>query len=119
MIVLADTSVWVDLWRQGNPRFVRILEQESVLMHPFVLGELALGSVAQRGEVLRRLARLRPASVARHREVLALIERTPLWGRGIRWVDAHLLASALLDRIPLWTLDAPLARVARELGVAH
>src|SRR5262249_1996214 len=118
VIVLADTSVWVELWRHGNPRFVRILDQETVLMHPFVLGELALGSLAHRGEVLRRLGRLRPASVARHREVLALIERTPLWGRGIGWVDAHLLASALLDRILLWTLDAQLARVARELGVA-
>jgi predicted nucleic acid-binding protein len=118
VIILADTSVWVDLWRHGNPRFVRMLEQETVLMHPFVLGELALGAVTDRGDVLGRLARLVPASVARHDEVLALIERAPLWGRGIGWVDAHLLASALLDRIRLWTLDAQLARVARELGVA-
>src|SRR2546422_690851 len=64
------------------------------------------------------LATLESPRVAEHHEVLTLIERSRLWGRGIGWVDAHLLASVLLDRIRLWTLDARLARVARELGVA-
>ena len=117
MIVLADTSVWVDLWRHGNPRLARALEQGRVVVHPFVLGELALGVVTPRAEVLRDLATLETPRVAEHGEVLALIERVPLWGRGIGWVDAHLLASARLDRLRLWTLDRRLAIVARELGV--
>ena len=86
-------------------------------MHPFVLGEIALGAVTPRAEVLRRLVKLHAPRVAQHREVMALIERTPLWGRGIGWVDTHLLASALIDRLRLWTLDQPLARIADELGV--
>ena len=118
MIVLADTSVWVDLWRHGNPRLARLLEQNRVVLHPFVLGELALGVVTPRADVLRDLRALDGPRLAEHDEVLALIERAPLWGRGIGWVDAHLLASALLDRLRLWTLDWPLATVAAELGVA-
>ena len=118
MTVLADTSVWIDHWRRGNPQLARRLEDGAVLIHPFVLGEIALGQVTSRAEVLADLATLESPRVAEHDEVLALIERGRLWGRGIGWVDAHLLASALLDRIRLWTLDAPLARVARELGVA-
>jgi len=116
--VLADTSVWIDHWRRGNPQLAQRLENGAVLIHPFVLGEIALGQVTSRAEVLADLATLESPRVAEHDEVLALIERSRLWGRGIGWVDAHLLASALLDRIRLWTLDAPLARVARELGVA-
>ena len=118
MTVLADTSVWIDHWRRGNPQLAQLLEGSAVLIHPFVLGEIALGQVTSRAEVLADLATLESPRVAEHDEVLALIERSRLWGRGIGWVDAHLLASALLDRIRLWTLDAPLALVARELRVA-
>ena len=118
MTVLADTSVWIGHWRRGNPQLAELLEGGAVLIHPFVLGEIALGQVTARAEVLADLATLESPRVAEHDEVLALIERSRLWGRGIGWVDAHLLASALLDRTRLWTLDAPLARVARELGVA-
>jgi len=115
--VLADTSVWIDHWRRGNSRLTQLLDGSAIVIHPFVLGEIALGQVTSRAEVLADLATLESPRVAEHHEVLALIERSRLWGRGIGWVDAHLLASALLDRIELWTLDAPLARVARELGV--
>lgn len=118
MIVLADTPVWVDLWRHGNPRLARLLEQDRVVVHPFVLGEIALGAIKPRADVLRHLGTLDAPRVAEHGEVLALIERVPLWGRGIGWVDAHLLASVLLDRLYLWTLDRRLAHVARQLGVA-
>jgi len=118
VIVLADTSVWVDLWRHGNARLARLLEQNRVVVHPFVLAELALGVVTPRADVLRDLHALDGPRLAEHDEVLALIERAPLWGRGIGWVDAHLLASALLDRLRLWTLDRPLAAAAAELGVA-
>jgi hypothetical protein len=116
--VLVDTSVWIDHWRSRNRRLVQLLDRDTALVHPFVLGEIALGHVTSRDEVLADLATLDAPRVAEHAEVLALVERARLWDRGIGWVDAHLLASALLERIGLWTLDAPLARVARELGVA-
>ncbi len=118
MNLLADTSVWVDHWRSASPRFAALLGEDRIILHPFILGELALGTIPSRSEALRRLGRLRTTSVAQNREVLGLIERTPLWGRGIGWVDAHLLAAALLDRIQLWTLDQQLHAVAQELGVA-
>ena len=116
-MVLADTSVWLDHWRHGNQRLATLLSEGRVVVHPFVLGEIALGTVTPRAEVLRRLSKLDAPRVAQHGEVMALIEGTPLWGRGIGWVDAHLLASALLDRLHLWTLDRRLSHVANELGV--
>ena len=101
MTVLADTSVWIDHWRHGNRRLAQLLEGNSLVVHPFVLGEIALGQITARTEVLADLATLDAPRVAEHDEVLALIERAGLWGRGIGWVDAHLLASALLDRVRL------------------
>jgi len=117
VIILVDTSVWVDLWRRGNAQLARLLEQDRVVVHPFVLGELALGRLTRRADVLRDLQALQAPRVAEHAEVLALIDRVPLWGRGIGWVDAHLLASALLDRLSVWTLDRRLAGAATALGV--
>ncbi len=117
-MVLADTSVWLDHWRHGNQRFATLLTEGRVVVHPFVLGEIALGTVTPRAEVLTYLAALDQTRVADHHEVLALIDRAPLWDRGIGWVDAHLIASALLDRLRIWTLDRRLALVARDLAVA-
>ncbi|HEX9821899.1 MAG TPA: PIN domain-containing protein [Methylomirabilota bacterium] len=117
-MVLADTSVWLDHWRHGNQRLATLLNEGGVVVHPFVLGEIALGTVTPRAEVLQRLSKLAVPRVAQHDEMLALIDRTPLWGRGVGWVDAHLLASALLDRLRLWTLDRRVAAVARDLGIA-
>jgi predicted nucleic acid-binding protein len=118
VIVLADTSVWLDHWRRGNPRFAELLTRRRVVLHPFVLGEIALGAISERERILSYLRKLRTPRVARHEEVLALIERGPLWRRGIGWVDAHLLASALLDHVRLWTLDQKLAAVAGSLDVS-
>lgn len=118
MSVLADTSVWVALWRHGNPRLAALLEANEVVLHPFVLGEIALGRITPRAQVLRHLSKLPTPRVAQHTEVLALVERAPLWARGIGWVDAHLLASARLDRLRIWTLDRRLADAAQDLGVA-
>lgn len=118
MNVLADTSVWVDHWRRVSQRFADLLAEDRIVLHPFILGELALGAIGSRAEVLRRLGRLQSSSVAQNREVLGLIERAPLWGRGLSWVDAHLLAAALLDQVPLWTMDRQLHAAAEQLGVA-
>jgi predicted nucleic acid-binding protein len=118
VIVLADTSVWIDHWRRRSDRLAHLLETKRLVMHPCVLGEIALGRISNRGAVLADLALLDSPTVAENPEVFALIDRAPLWGRGIGWVDAHLLASARLDHLRLWTLDQHLARVARDLDLA-
>ena len=118
MIVLADTSVWIDHWRRGNPRLERLLLQDQIVIHPFVVGEIALGAIAPRPLVLEHLGTLRAPRVAQQHEVMGLIDRARLWRRGIGWVDVHLLASALIEQIRLWTLDQALHRAARDLGVA-
>ncbi|HYU09172.1 MAG TPA: PIN domain-containing protein [Gemmatimonadales bacterium] len=118
MIILADTAVWIEHWRRRNDRVVQLLENKSLVVHPFVLGEIALGRISSRAAVLADLALLDSPTVAENSDVLGLIKRTPLWGRGIGWVDAHLLATAMLDHIQLWTLDQQLRTAAQELGVA-
>ncbi len=116
--MIVDTSVWVDHFRRGNRRLADSLDQGTVLIHPFVIGELACGNLRNRDEVLVLLASLPEAVIARHEEALHLIEARKLAGRGIGWVDAHLLASAFLSGAPLWTVDRRLQEVATSLGVA-
>jgi predicted nucleic acid-binding protein len=117
-VILVDTSVWADHFRVGDRRLSELLEQQQVLTHPFVIGELACGRLRHRSRVLADLERLPMAPLADHREVLALIERRSLAGTGIGWVDAHLLASALIARAFLWTKDRTLERQARRLGLS-
>jgi len=116
-MTLVDTSVWIDHLRRDNRELKRLLQENEVLVHPFVLGELACGSLTQREEVLRLLAALPQAQIAEHGEVLALVEKKRLWGRGAGWIDMHLLASAILSRAKIWTLDHQLLRLARALNV--
>jgi predicted nucleic acid-binding protein len=115
--VLVDTSVWVDHFRRGNARLRARLDAGEVAYHPFILGELACGNLRAREEVLSLLAALPQVPMAEHEEVLALVEGNRLMGRGLGWIDMHLLASARLARTALWTLDRRLASVAGELGL--
>ena len=118
-MILVDTSVWVDHLRSGEPALATALEGGRVLMHPFVLGELACGNLENRDEVLRLLGALPSAPTATDSEVLGLIERRALMGRGIGYIDAHLLAStALAADASIWTRDRRLATVAAELDLA-
>lgn len=117
-MILVDTSVWIGHFRARSPRLAGYLEQGVVLVHPFVAGELACGNLKHRAAVLELFAALPPAAAASDAEVLNLIEGARLWRRGIGWIDAHLLASALLSEAALWTLDARLAAAARLAGVA-
>jgi len=118
-MILVDTSVWVDHLRAGEERLVALLNSSQVIMHPFVLGELACGNLCRRKEVLALLANLPRATLARDEEVLFFIERHKLMGRGIGYVDAHLLAAVALDEgARLWTRDKRLHKVAGELGTA-
>jgi predicted nucleic acid-binding protein len=117
-MILADTMVWADFISHGDDRLRDLLEREAVLMHSMVRGELSLGNLARRAAILADLDMLPAAPLADNDEVFALIESAALFGTGIGFVDAHLLASTLLiDEGQLWTRDKRLARVAGRLGV--
>jgi predicted nucleic acid-binding protein len=117
-VILVDTSVWVDHLRKGNSRLASRLEDGEILTHPFVIGELALGRLRRRQEILELLGNLPGAKVATHDEVLSMIDSRHLAGSGLGWVDAHLLASALLSNAPLWSLDRKLDAAAKLLDLA-
>ena len=118
-MVLVDTSVWVAHLRDGNRRLEALLHEGHVLGHPLIIGELACGNLKNRGPILHFLQRLPMAAVALNEEVLILIERHALMGKGLGWIDAHLLASALLSKAPLWTFDKPLNRISSKLGLSY
>lgn len=116
-MILVDTSVWVQHLRKGSDRLRSLLDEEQVVCHPFVIGELACGTLRNRQEILSLLDALPQAGVADHEEVLHLFERRRLHGRGLGWIDAHLVASMLLTGCTLWTLDKPLGKAATVLGI--
>ena len=118
-MILVDTSVWIDHLRSASAILSELLGDGEVLGHPFVLGELALGNLRRREEILRILRRLPQATSASHGELLEFIDREALFGRGIGYVDAHLLAAArLTSGTKLWTHDRRLQAVAAQLGLA-
>lgn len=118
-MILVDTSVWIDHLRSGEQRLYEALETEQVLVHPFVIGELACGNLKDRRGVLRLLEDLPAAPAAADPEALEFIERRALMGRGIGYLDVHLLAStALYGDARLWTRDRRLAAAAAELELA-
>lgn len=118
-MILVDTSVWVDHLRAGHEALAGLLNIGAVLAHPFIIGELALGQIRQREIVLAALAALPRAVVATDAEALRFIERHALFGRGVGYVDAHLLAATrLTGSAKLWTSDKRLHGVADELGLA-
>jgi len=117
-VILVDTSAWVEHLGRGLPRLATLLQGGEVLIHPWVIGELACGNLRNRSQVLELLQGLPAATVASDAEVLLLIKRGKLMGRGIGYVDVHLMASARLSRCGLWTRDRRLAAVAQEQGLA-
>ncbi len=118
-MILVDTSVWIDHFRRGDGALADLLDRSAVLIHPFVIGELALGSLRDRELILELLSDLPAATVADDAEVLRFIARHALHGQGVGYVDTHLLtATALTVDCRLWTRDRRLHRVARELGLA-
>lgn len=115
-MILADTSVWIEHLRRGEPLLRVALEEERVLVHPFVIGELACGNLRERESILDSLGRLPLAPIATDDEVHELVRRRALMGRGIGWIDVHLLASAAMAApARLWTHDRRLAVVAGEM----
>ena len=117
-MILVDTSVWVDHLRKGDGVLAGLLNDGRVLTHPFVIGEIALGNLQHREEILDALTNLPRATAATDSEVLRFIERNALSGRGIGYVDAHLLAAVKLNPgTSLWTRDKRLLTAADDLGV--
>ncbi len=116
-MILVDTSVWVDHLRRGNSRLAALLEETQVAGHRFITGEIALGHLRRRSEILALLASLPQTPLAEHDEGLRFVADHRLAGSGLGWIDVHLLAAAALDRSRLWTLDRRLAAVAARLGL--
>jgi predicted nucleic acid-binding protein len=117
-MVLVDTSVWVAHLRHGTIGLEALLNEDQVVCHPFIIGELACGSLKNRNEILINLKALPQAVLAEHEEVMQFIEIYGLMGQGLGYIDMHLLASAILTRVPLWTLDKRLNEVAVKLKLA-
>jgi predicted nucleic acid-binding protein len=118
-VILVDTSVWVEHLRTGHATLVALLETGAVLGHPWVTGELALGHLSQRQEIVRLLRSLPKAAVPTDDETMTFIDRHRLYGLGIGYVDTHLLAATCLTAdAALWTTDRRLAAAAWGLGCA-
>jgi predicted nucleic acid-binding protein len=118
-MILVDTSVWIDHLRRRDEILTSLLEQGAVLAHPFVIGELALGSLPRRDFVLNSLRRLPRANVARDEEIMRFVDREALFGIGIGFVDAHLLAATRLTAgATLWSRDRRLQGAAEKLSLA-
>jgi len=118
-MVLIDTSVWIDHFYKTEPDLQELLYQEQVISHPFIIGELACGSMRNRDEILRLLNDLPKASAAEHKEVLFLISEHKLFGKGLGYIDIHLLSAALLGNYVMWTKDKKLSAIADQFGVNY
>ena len=116
--ILADSSVWIDYLAGAASDLPALLNDNRLLMHPAVVAEVALGSLHNRQRTLGLMQTLAEADVATDTELLQLVHSAPLHGRGIGWIDAHLVASAILSNAMLLTRDRRLAAVAKDLGIA-
>ena len=122
MIVLVDTSVWIHFLANRAPYAAgldALLGRDEVSGHDFVYGELLIGDRGGRNRLLAAYGEMHQAPPVPHREVVEFVRGRRLHGRGIGWIDAHLLASALVGRLRLWTADPRLAAVANELGISY
>ena len=115
--MVLDTSIWLEYFHRGNREVARLLDRGQVQTHPLVVGELACGSFEGLREKFALLGKLPSVLIVEHVEAIALLERHDLAGRGIGWIDLHLLASARLSGSPIWTRDRHLAAAARKVNV--
>ena len=119
-MTLVDTSVWIDHLRSGEDGLTKLLQSAQVLIHPFIIGELACGNLRNRREIMTLLADLPQITVATDSEVLFFIERQALMGQGIGYIDAHLLAAVALESpARLWSRDKRLVAATSKLGINH
>jgi predicted nucleic acid-binding protein len=118
-MVLADTSVWINHLNVGSPKLKTLLLETEVVSHPFIIGELACGNIKNRKEVFSLLDTLPASQVVTDKEFRHFLERNKLMGKGIGFIDVHLLASARISRVPLWTEDKNLKKAARQLNLSY
>lgn len=118
-MVLADTGIWIDYFRQEGHQLGHLLWRGEVLTHWIVVGELATGNLPKRDETLHDLRRMSRVASATETEALALIENLKLFGKGLGWNDIQLLASALINSVPLWTRDKRLRAAAKKLHTSY
>jgi predicted nucleic acid-binding protein len=118
-MVLVDTSVWVSHLRDGNEDLQKLLHEGEVVCHPFIIGELACGNLKNRDEILTYLQSLPMTILAEDEEVLKFIEDNQLMGKGLGYIDVHLIASAQLTSVVLWTLDKTLNKFTEKLGINY
>jgi predicted nucleic acid-binding protein len=114
-MVLVDTSIWVVHLRQGSRQLEKLLSDAEVICHPFIIGELACGNLKNRNEIISLLQSFPMAPTIEFDEFLFFIDRNHLMGKGVGFVDVHLLASAQLVGVPLWTADKKLKSSADQL----
>lgn len=119
MMVLVDTSVWIEHFRQGHSHLQVLLHQGEVSCHPFIIGELACGTLGNRQKIISLLQALPQAQTAEHEEIMKFITAHHLYGKGLGYIDIHLMAAASLEQIPLWTLDKKLNSVAQKHGLRY
>ena len=118
-MILVDTSVWIDHFHHSDEGLKELLLSNQVCIHPFILGELCCGNISNRKEVLSLLRTLKSIDLVLDEEAFMLIEERKLFGKGLGFIDIHLLASALIHHVPIWTRDQSLKRIAGELGVDY
>lgn len=119
MPTLVDTSVWIEHFRSNSFALRQMLEDDQVMCHPLVIGEIACGNMKHRSEVLESLAALPTTPTIDYQELLMFIETHKLFGKGLGWIDVHLLASTMLQQVTLWTLDQSLRQSARKLHCSY
>ena len=118
-MILVDTSVWVSHFRRTNPRLQNLLMSESVFCHPLIIGEHACGNLHNRSEILKLFQELPMAKEVTHEEMLAFIEARRLMGKGLSIIDVHLLMSASITQLVLWTEDKALVKASHELKLSY
>lgn len=118
-MIVVDTSVWIDHFRRGNRTLVQLLAEDQVRMHPYVVGELACGTLRQRHETLALLQSLPAIGVVSDAEALFYLDHQRLYGKGLGYIDLHLLAATAIAGAELWSLDRALQRQATALRVAY
>ena len=116
-MVLVDTSVWVSHFRHGNSRLQKLLKQSRIVSHPFIIGELACGNISNGTEIISLIQSLPMLDAVEHEELLLFIVHNKMMGRGLGFVDVHLMAAAMLAGIPIWTQDKKLKQACSRLGI--
>ena len=116
-MILVDTSIWINHFNKSNAGLIKLLNSAQVCIHPFVIGELSCGNISNRKEILSHLKSLPLVDTALDEEVFTFIEDKNLYGIGLGFVDVHLLASALIHNVKIWTGDKTLNKVAINLGI--